>query len=178
MTQQPSKPTLLRHGDTITIRALDERDRSALLAFGQSLPHNDWQYLEDDFRNPDIITRLVNAYQAENWRQIVAIDDHNVIAGYSAVRRMPGWSSHVADIKLIIADNWRRQGLGTVLARSIFDASRELGAEKIVMSIPEEQTAGQAIFIRMGFHFEGRLIDHVRDRSGGRHNIILLSYHV
>jgi hypothetical protein len=68
--------------------------------------------------------------------------------------------------------------LGTVLARSIFDAARDLGAAKIIVEILEKQTAGQAIFVRMGFHFEGRLSDHVRDRSGGRHNLVLLAYNV
>jgi ribosomal protein S18 acetylase RimI-like enzyme len=148
------------------------------LDFGRALPQDDWLYLEDDLRNPDIITRLVNAYLAENWRQIVAVDEHGAIAGYSAVRRLPGWSSHVADIQLIIAEGWRRHGLGTSLARSIFDAARELGADKIIVEILEEQTAGQAIFVRMGFHFEGRLSDHVRDRNGGYHNLVILAYNV
>lgn len=168
----------LRQGGEITIRPLGEGDRGALLEFGRALPQDDWLYLEDDLRNPDIITRLVNAHQAENWRQIVAVDGQGKIAGYSAVRRMHGWSSHVADIQLIISDAWRRNGLGTALARSIFHAARDLGAAKVIVEILEEQTAGQAIFVRMGFHFEGRMTDQVRDRTGGRHNLVLLAYHV
>jgi ribosomal protein S18 acetylase RimI-like enzyme len=180
MNQRIAAPSsvVLRQGGTITIRSLMESDRSTLLEFGQGLPQDDWLYLENDLRNPDIIARLVNAHQAENWRQIVAVDENSLIVGYSAVRRLPGWSSHVADIQLIIAQEWRRLGLGTALARSIFDAARDLGAAKIIVEILEEQTAGQAIFVRMGFHFEGRLADHVRDRTGGRHNLVLLAYHV
>jgi len=180
MLQRADAPTTiaLRQNGTTTIRPLGEDDCAALLAFGKGLPQDDWLYLEDDLRNPDIITRLVNAYLAENWRQIVAVDAQGLIVGYSAVRRLPGWSSHVADIQLIIAEDWRRRGLGTVLARSIFDAARDLGADKIIVEILEEQTAGQAIFVRMGFHFEGRLSDHCRDRSGGRHKLVLLAYNV
>ncbi|GAB4128562.1 MAG: GNAT family N-acetyltransferase [Roseiflexaceae bacterium] len=168
----------LRQGGMITIRPLEEADRQPLMEFGRSLPQDDWLYLEDDLRNPDIITRLVNAHQAENWRQIVAVDDDGQIAGYSAVRRLAGWSSHVADIQLIISERYRRHGLGTALARSIFDAARDLGAAKVIVEVLEEQTAGQAIFVRMGFHFEGRFLDHVRDRTGGRHNLVVLAYHV
>ena len=180
MNQRIAAPSsiVLRQDSTITLRSLTDGDRTALLDFGNGLPQDDWLYLENDLRNPDIITRLVNAHQAENWRQIVAVDENGTICGYSAVRRLPGWSSHVADIQLIIAREWRRLGLGTVLARSIFDAARDLGAAKIIVEILEEQTAGQAIFVRMGFHFEGRLSDHVRDRTGGRHNLVLLAYHV
>lgn len=168
----------LQQGHTITIRPLNEADRAALLEFGRSLPQDDLLYLEDDLCDPDIITRLVNAHLAENWRQVVAIDEQGAIAGYSAVRRLPGWSSHVADIQLIINESWRRKGLGTALARSIFDAARDLGAAKVIVEMLEEQSAGQAIFERMGFAVEGRFIDHVRDRNGDRHTLIVLSYHV
>jgi ribosomal protein S18 acetylase RimI-like enzyme len=168
----------LRQGGTITIRLLEEHDRHALSEFGNRLPQDDWLYLEDDLRSPDIITRLVNAHRAENWRQLVAVDEQGKIAGYSAVRRLPGWSSHVADIQLIVSGEYRRHGLGTALARTIFDAARELGAAKVIVEMLEEQTAGQAIFVRMGFHFEGRFLDHVRDRNGGRHNLVVLAYHV
>src|SRR5215216_5676628 len=87
----------LHNGQAATIRPLGEADRTALLAFGQALPQDDLLYLEDDFQSPEIIARLVNAHQAENWRQTVAEAGGEII-GYSSVRRLPGWSSHVADI--------------------------------------------------------------------------------
>src|SRR6266498_1281256 len=94
-------PTTVRWDNhPVTIRPLAESDRDALLAFGRSVPQDDWRYLEDDFRSPEIITRLINAHAAENWRQIVA-EASNAIIGYSAVRRLTGWSNHVADIQLI-----------------------------------------------------------------------------
>jgi len=72
--QQTEAPqTLLRDGRTVLIRALDEGDYAALLTFGAALPQDDLLYLENDFQNPDIIRRLVNAAAAENWRQVVAL---------------------------------------------------------------------------------------------------------
>src|SRR6059036_2225987 len=113
--QAPKTP--LRDGRTVIIRALGEDDYAALLAFGAGLPQDDLLYLENDFQNPDIIRRLVNASAAENWRQVVAVAD-GAIVGYSAVRRLAGWSSHVADIHLTIGDGWRRSGLGTAMAQA------------------------------------------------------------
>ena len=100
---------MLRDGREVTIRPLDEDDRAALLAFGRALPQDDWLYMENDLQNPEIITRLVNASRAENWRQVVAVTGDALVA-YSAVRRLHGWSSHVADIHLIVSHGWRRQG--------------------------------------------------------------------
>jgi RimJ/RimL family protein N-acetyltransferase len=174
---QAFRNTLLRNGRQIIIRPLLEDDRAALLAFGAALPEDDRLYLEDDLQSHEIITRLVNAHAAENWRQIVALEGDQIV-GYGAVRRLPGWSSHVADIQLIISADWRREGLGTVMAEAIFDAARDLGAAKVIVEMVEEQAFGRAIFERLGFRVEGMLSQHVRDRHGQQHNLLVLAYHV
>lgn len=168
----------LRNGQAVMIRPLAEDDREGLLAFGRSLPNNDWLYLEEDLQNPEIITRLVNAFAAENWRQIVAVTDQGEIVAYSAVRRLPGWSSHVGDIQLIVRDDFRRCGLGTAMAQAIFDAARDLGVAKVIVEVLQEQTGGTEIFERLGFRVEGTFSDHARDRFGNRHNMHILAYHV
>jgi GNAT superfamily N-acetyltransferase len=164
-------------GRPVTIRQLAEEDRDALLAFGAALPPDDRLYLEDDFQNPEIITRLVNAYAAENWRQIVAVAD-GLIVGYSSVRRMPGWSNHVAEIQLIVSEGWRHSGLGTAMAPVIFAAARDLGSAKVIVEMLEQRADGRSIFERLGFRVEGMLSDHVRDRHGRRHNLLIMAYHI
>lgn len=165
----------LQDGRAVTIRPLTETDHAALLAFGQALPEDDWLYLEDDFQNSDIIRRLVNASEADNWRQHVAVAD-GVIVGYSIVRRRRGWASHVGEVGLIIAEDWRRSGLGRMLAQAIFAAAVDLGVTKVVVEMLEEQAAGQAIFARLGFQVEGRLEGYARDRHGRCHALLIMSY--
>jgi len=80
----------LRNGQKAVIRPLAESDRAALLSFGQQLPQDDLLYLEDDFQSSEIIARLVNAHQAENWRQLIGDVDGEII-GDSSVRRLVGW---------------------------------------------------------------------------------------
>ena len=167
----------LRNNQAATIRPLAEDDRAALLAFGRNLPQDDLLYLEDDFQSPEIIARLVNAHQAENWRQIVAEAD-GAIVGYGAVRRLAGWSSHVADIVLLVSPAWRRTGLGMALAQAVFDAARDLGATKVIVEMLAEQQGGRAIFERLGFRVEGKLAGHALDRLGRPHDLLILSYHV
>ncbi|GAB4441221.1 MAG: GNAT family N-acetyltransferase [Chloroflexi bacterium OHK40] len=165
----------LKDGRRVTIRPLTEEDRGALAAFGQSLPKNDLLYLEDDFSNPDIIARLAFAARAENWRQYVAVTDDGAIVAWAAALRMPGWSHHVADIRLIVGPSCRRSGLGMYLAQAIVEAARELGAAKVTVDMLAAQTAGQAIFSRLGFAVEGQLARHAIDRDGNLHDIVIMS---
>jgi ribosomal protein S18 acetylase RimI-like enzyme len=168
---------VLRDGRVATIRPLDELDRPALLAFGQALPQGDLQYLENDLTSPETIARLINARFAEHWRQLVALAGNQVV-GYAALRRLPGWSCHVANINLIVSAGWRRYGLGTALAQLLPDAARELQIDKLIVEMIETQRAGRAIFERLGFHVEGQLSGHARDRQGQRHTLIVMAQRV
>ena len=167
----------LRDGRNVTIRSLEEHDREALLAFGRSLPQDDWLYLRHDLQNPETVARLASAYAAENWRQIVAVAD-GMVVGYGNVRRLPGWSDHVGDIHLSVSVGWRRSGVGTALARAIIDAAQDLGVAKVIVEVMEEQGAGRAIFERLGFAVEGVLRRHMRAHDGQPHTLLILAYHL
>ncbi len=169
--------TVVCKGTDVVIRQLAEEDRLRLLDFGAALPIDDVMYFEDDYHSPEIINRLVNASAAENWRQLVAVAN-NQIVGYSAVRQLPGWSKHVADIRMLTHPEWRRCGLGTALAGAVFEAARDLGVDKVIVEMLETQSAGKDIFERLGFGVEGLLTDHAHDRTGQRHNMLILAYHI
>jgi ribosomal protein S18 acetylase RimI-like enzyme len=163
----------LGNGRRITIRRLQEADRAGLEAFGAALPRDDWLYLDVELQSPGTVARLATAAEATNWRQIVAVDGDTVV-GYANVRRLPGWKSHVGDIHLVVRPDYRRLGVGRVLASQIVAAGRELGVAKLILEISQEQTAGQEIFTRLGFRLEGILTDHARDHTGRVHTLLLL----
>ncbi|MCS6839370.1 MAG: GNAT family N-acetyltransferase [Roseiflexus sp.] len=179
-TAPPQVPfnATLRDGRTVHIRLIEAGDNERLIALGAALPENDWLHVENDLRSPEVVARLVNARDAEHWRQIVAVAPDGAIVAYASARLLPGRSSHVADIQLIVDEAWRRCGLGAVMAGEIVAHARQLGAAKVFVDMVEEQTAGQAIFTRLGFTLEGRLINHIRDRQGKLHNLVVLACHV
>ena len=82
------------------------------------------------------------------------------------------------EIQLIVSEGWRHSGLGTAMAPVIFAAARDLGVAKVIVEVTEQQAGGRAIFERLGFRVEGILSDHVSDRHGNRHNLLILAYHV
>jgi ribosomal protein S18 acetylase RimI-like enzyme len=169
--------SVLRDGRAVTIRPLDELDRPALLAFGRALPHGDLLYMEDDLSSPEMIGRLINTRFAENWRQLVASAGDQII-GYGALRRLPGWSHHVAGINLIVSAGWRRYGLGAALAQALVDTARALQVDKLIAEVIETQRAGRAIFDRLGFQIEGRFSGHACDRQGRCHTLIVMAQRV
>lgn len=171
----PLSTFTLHDGRPMIIRPLQPDDRGALLQFGHQLPQDDWLYLENDLRAPDVVARLTNAYAAEHWRQVVACDATQGIAAYASVRTATGRSSHVAAVQLIVGELWRRNGLGRAMGQVVFAEAQKLQASKVVAEMLEAQRSGQAIFARLGFRIEGTLRGHARDRFGQRHNVVVMA---
>ncbi len=157
------------------IRRLDEQDLPALLAFGSALPKNDWVYLDIDLQTEATIVRLINAVEARNWRQFVAVMGDEIV-GYANVRQLPGWKRHVGDIALVVRADYRRRGVGTALASAVIEAGRELELRKLIVEVIEEQYGRQHVFVRLGFRCEGVLANHAVDYLDRPRNLMLLSY--
>ena len=72
------------------------------------------------------------------------MDADDRLAAYASVRMLAGRTSHVAIVKLVIADAYRRVGLGTAMGEVIFEEAKQLSAHKVVVEMLEAQKSGQA----------------------------------
>jgi RimJ/RimL family protein N-acetyltransferase len=93
-------------------------------------------------------------------------------------RRALGWSPHVGEIRIVTDPEYRRQGLGRHLARELFLLAVRLGLEKVLAEMMEDQHGAIAVFEHLGFEQEATLRDHVRDRQGKKHNLIVMSHDI
>ena len=157
------------------IRRLRENDLPKLLAFGATLAKDDWLYLDVNLQTDATIVRLINAVEARNWRQFVAVIGDEIV-GYANVRQLAGWKRHVGDIALVVRADYRRRGIGTALASAVIDAGRELSLHKLIVEVVEEHYGGQHVFVRLGFRCEGMFVNHAIDYLDRPRNLMLLSY--
>ena len=72
----------------------------------------------------------------------------------------------VADLGMLVADGWRRRGIGSALLRAGIDWARQAGVHKIALQVWPHNRAAIALYERFGFQHEGRLRRHYRRRSG------------
>jgi RimJ/RimL family protein N-acetyltransferase len=72
----------------------------------------------------------------------------------------------VADLGMLVAEGWRRRGVGSALLRAGIDWARQAGAHKVALQVWPHNRAAIALYERFGFQREGRLRRHYRRRSG------------
>jgi len=62
---------------------------------------------------------------------------------------------HVADFSVYVERGWRGKGVGRVLLERLVELGRELGYHKLVLSAFPFNTAGVALYERLGFRTVG-----------------------
>ncbi|RBY87302.1 GNAT family N-acetyltransferase [Blastococcus sp. TBT05-19] len=158
----------------MTVEALGPGHSDALLRFFSGLPEGDRTFIKEDVTDPGNVRRWVEDGTAR-W---VATGPDGEIDGYVAVRRLSGWSDHVAELRLVVGGRRRGAGLGRVLARHAVTEAIASGATKLVVEVVAEQGAALALFTGLGFRGEALLEDHIRDRSGQLRDLLVLAHRV
>ena len=148
----------------------------ALLRFFAELPEGDRTFIREDVTDPDVVRGwAAGSPGVDRW---VAVDDGDRVLGYVAVLRLPGWSDHVGELRLVVAPDRRGSGLGRELARHALVQAVGSGLTKLVVEVVAEQGAALALFTDLGFTGEALLVDHIRDRNGDLRDLMVLAHHV
>ena len=156
------------------LRLLGPGDLDALNALFERVPEGDRTFFKEDVLDPEVVATWTHDRYA---RRFVALDGDSVVA-YTAVIPGIGWSSHVGELRLVVDPAYRRRGLGTTLAQRAMLEAFELGLHKLSVEVVADQAAAIQLFQVLGFDGEAILRDHVRDRDGRLHDLIVLTHMV
>jgi len=168
----------LAGGSTVTLRLLTRVDREALLAFTTSLPDHDRLFLRTDITNPDVVDGWLDNVDLERIITIVAEREGRIV-GYGSVHMSNApWSQHVGELRVLISEEMRGKGLGRALTEAVFAQALQRGIEKMVAQMTVDQKGAIATFEELGFKAEALLVDHVKDREGKKHDLLVYSHDV
>jgi len=166
----------LKNGEIVTIDYLKSSHHKAVFEFLNRLRDEDKLYLKYDVRDPELVRKRVEAIDADTRVTLAAWNSEKRIVGTATVYWSDfGWKSHVGKLRIIVADDYRRQGLSKYLAQLIFFKAQELGLSKIIGEIVETQKTAKRILKALGFREEARLKNFARDLNGDKHDMIIMT---
>ena len=156
------------------LRSPTAADLDALMEFFARVPESERTF----FKEPVLDRATVEGWLgSERGRRGLAVESGRV-AGYIAVVPLSGWSDHVGDVRLVVDPSQRGRGLGRDLARWALLEALDCGLTKLFVEVVADQEGAVAMFTALGFHAEGLLHDHVRDRDGELRDLVLLAHPV
>jgi RimJ/RimL family protein N-acetyltransferase len=157
------------------IRAPGPGDLDALMDFFGRVPESERTF----FKEPVLDRATVEGWlRSDHGRRALAVDEQGRVGGYVAVVRLAGWSDHVGEVRLVVDPQQRGQGLGRDLARWALLQALDCGLGKLTVEVVADQESACAMFAALGFHAEGLLRDHIRDRDGILRDLVLLAHPV
>jgi L-amino acid N-acyltransferase YncA len=163
-------------GTPVLFRLSAPADRDRVVAMVQGLPRHDLLFLTRDLSRPEVVDEWL---ADEHATRILAFDASGNVLGYAAIHRSQiPWSTHVADLRVLVSPAMRGKGLGRILTQQAFAWALADGVEKMTAQMTLDQKGAISVFEGLGFRPEALLRDHVRDQDGEKHDLLILSHEV
>ena len=169
------QPVTLRDGTEVVIRPLCAIDGAELLEFYRAFTEEERQFLRDDVSSPEWLERFLKKVDFEEVVSLVAELDGAIVGETTLYRTRCGWTRHVGEIRVAVARDLRRKGLGIALSRAVVKLATNLGIEKMVVQVVENQVGARHTFEKLGFTQEATLRAHVKDIRGLKRDLLVLS---
>jgi N-acetylglutamate synthase-like GNAT family acetyltransferase len=162
----------------IEFRLMSPADEAAVLAFAQKLPVHDLLFLPRDISEPKVLTAWIKEIERGAIISLLAWKAGTVVGCGTLVRDPLSWSPHVGELRNVVSSDVRGQGVGRALSQETFALALGSGLEKLVVQMTVDQTGAIAIFEGLGFKAEALLREHVKDKVGKSHDIVVLGHNV
>jgi L-amino acid N-acyltransferase YncA len=170
--------TVVSQGGDVDLRLLAPDDEAAVLAFARKLSAHDLLFLRRDISQPKVVSAWMEATRRGGIVTVLATRLGAVLGCATIVRDELSWSRHVGELRVILEPASRGLGLGQKLTQEAFALAIDLGVEKLMAQMTVDQRGAIGVFEGLGFRAEALLHDHVKDRDGKTHDIVILSHDV
>jgi ribosomal protein S18 acetylase RimI-like enzyme len=161
---------------TAELRELRPEDADGLRGFFTDVPSEDRTFFKEDISDA---TRAAGRWIAERGSvRRVAFDGDGAVVAFATLSPGVERTSHVADLRLVVAPQARGRGLGRALARQMLLEAVEHGFRKVTIDIASENAGAIRMFRELGFQPEALLRDQLCDPDGGLHDIVVLAHAV
>ena len=159
------KETKLKDGTKVLLRPMVAEDQDALYEFFKAVSKEEARYLRDDVKSRILIESWAKNLDYNKTLPILAIKDDIIIADATINRRRSGWKWHLGTVRIFVHKDYRNLGLGQLMVDELARIAYRLGIEKLILEIPDTNTAVINAFTKAGFHRAAVIPNMAKDRQ-------------
>jgi len=168
----------LEDGKIITFSIMTDGDLEEVIGFFQSLPEKDRLYLRSDTANPENVRRRFGNPNYETMFPILARADKELIGMATLWRAAFGWMRNLGEVRVVIAPEYQKKGLATILTSELFFQALKKKLYKLQAELMDTQVSAMSAFEKLGFRKEATLRKQVTDITGVRRDLVIMSLDV
>jgi RimJ/RimL family protein N-acetyltransferase len=162
------------------IRRAEPGDATRLVDLARAVGSEEegWLITDGEWRTASEERRYLRAVKRHRHAAVLVAETPDGIVGRLSVARDPHPASdHVADIGLMVARPYRRQGIGRALMEAAEHWARGVGVRKLELHVFPHNEAALGLYEALGYEREGYRRDHYR-RGAGFVDAILMAKRV
>lgn len=164
----------LKDGAYVLLRALTPEDRQKLHDFFGSVGEEDLRYFRHNVRDPAVIDGWCDHLDYSQVLPLIALfKDH--IVGSASLHFFTGPRRHIGEVRLFLAKDFRRRGLGMKMIRALMELARKQGLSILVAEVIAEQTKVVKAFEQLGFRIKCTLDDYYQFPDGDFCDVVLMT---
>lgn len=163
----------LPDGLRVCLRPLVPQDRDALVALFNSLTSDELKYFRSDVADPVVVARWAEEVDYSRVFPLVAVIGDQLV-GNSTMHMGSGFTRHTAEIRVFLAKEFRRRGIGTAMLKTQIEIARKLGLHQLIAEIVESRPQVVHAFEHLGFERQAVLRDQFMTPDGDTLDLIIM----
>lgn len=114
----------LRDGTRVLLRPLITEDKQALIELFIPVPYEERQHMRHDINDPVLVASWADNIEYDRIFPIVAVVGNRIV-GNGTLHFGQGPSRHRAEVRVFLAKDFRRRGLGTKLIQALIEQAKK-----------------------------------------------------
>ncbi len=159
------KMKTLPDGTRLLLRPLTKEDKQNLVNLFARASREDLELFRSDAGDPVVVESWVDKLNLKRVFPLVAIVDDKIV-GDATLHFGEHYRRHRAWVRIFLDREYRRQGIGTLMLRSLIEIARRAGLHQLYAEVLTMQPQIIKAFEDLGFKHEVTLSDYFITDSG------------
>lgn len=164
----------LKDGAYILLRPLVPEDQGRLLEFYSSINDDDLRYFRHYVKDSALIKDWCEHLDYSRILPILALNKDRVV-GSASLHFGEGPKRHIGEVRLFLARDYRKRGLGMKMIRALVDLARKHGLSILLAEVIAEQIKVVKAFESLGFKWQATLDDYFLFPDGETCDVVLMT---
>ncbi len=164
----------LKDGAYILLRPMVPEDKQRLMEYYSAVSDDDLRYFRDDVRNPELIQKWCDQLDYGRVLPLLALSKDRVV-GSATLHFFKGPKRHIGEVRLFLAKDFRKRGLGIKMIRAMIDLARKQGLHVLIAEIITDFSKFVKAFEQLGFKTMCVLDDYFMFPDGETCDITLMA---